>query len=84
MSTAPRPSTPAEQAEHFAPDLVPTGDPEQDLTQLVTLLEHFLETQEERPVSRVAVAQAWREVTTFAKHLRGGWDDGLETGDGRQ
>ncbi len=70
-------------AEHF-PDLIPSGDPEQDLTQLVCLIEDSLAKLEgEQAFPHAAVVEAWRDVTTFAKHLRGAWDDGLETGDGR-
>lgn len=68
--------------EHF-PDLIPTGDPEQDLTQLVTLLEH-LEAELGPGLPKRPALVAWQDVLTFAKHLRGAWDDDLETGDGRQ
>jgi hypothetical protein len=61
--------------EPDAPDLVPSGDPETDLTQLVTLIEHAAAVGYTK--------QAAGDILTFARNLRGCWDDGITTGDGR-
>ncbi len=66
-------------------DLVPTGDPVQDLDRLV----HLIKAYAGDGVS--ATAQTWREagnpelaaILEFAGHVLEAWEQGLEAGDGR-
>jgi hypothetical protein len=60
-------SAPASTPE---PDLVPTGDPETDLTQLVTLIESAF-PDEVLPTYRPAI----RDVIQYAHALRSSWAD---------
>lgn len=54
----------ADPTQPSAPDLVPSGDPEADLTQLVTLIEHWR-----------FVGGGPDDIFTFAAALRARWDE---------
>jgi hypothetical protein len=71
LSTEPKAIIPTSKLAQPVPDLDPTGDPEEDLTQLVCLVEAVQPDNADEAANIAGFA----DVLEFARRLRQSWGD---------